>query len=417
MLLRHSDGLTQGSHLLTVFHTVKQLPRRPKVNNRRPPVRSYTVESVMRAATILKAFKSSHEILELRTLTSRSQLNKATVFRLCETLVEAGLLDHVGQQGYRLLIDMTPNRRYRIGYGAQSSVVPFTATVTDSLKTAASSSNIDLFILNNNFSTKTALLNAERFVQEKVQLVIDAQIDHRITAQIAAKFSDAQIPFIALDMPHPGAFYFGVDNYKAGRLAGRYLGTWTKKMWQGEASEIIMIGADVAGPHLKARLVGFQDGLRESLPRARDLPSIYLDTKAQFEKTLDAMRKHLRRRKVKRALIGAVNDTSALAALQAFRDFAMEETCAIAGQDACIEAREEMRRPSSRLICSVAYFPEAYGPRLIKLATDILSGKPAPQTTFIQHELVTPENVNQTYPNDDWMTFPNRPSYSTDAIC
>lgn len=373
------------------------------------PIRSYTVESVIRAATILKAFRSSSEVAELRTLTSRTGLNKATAFRLSETLVEAGLLDRIGQQGYRLLIDMTPSRRYRIGYGIQSTVVSFTATVTDSLKAAASASNFDLFILNNNFSAKTALLNADRFVREKVHLVINSQLDYRVTAQIAAKFSDAEIPFVALDMPHPGGFYFGVDNYRAGRLAGRHLAKWALKTWQGEANEIVMIGADLGGPHLKARLDGFHDGLRESFPKARNLQSVYLDTKAQFEATLDAVRKYLRRRKVKRALIGAVNDTTALGALQAFRDFAMEEECAIAGHDACIEAREEMRRPSSRLVCSIAFFPETYGASLIKIATDILDGKPVPPATFIQHELVTPANVNQVYPNDSWMALPDRP--------
>lgn len=378
-------------------------------NRGRGPARSYTVESVIRAATILKAFRSPSEIAELRTLTARTGLKKATAFRLSETLVKAGLLDRIGQQGYRLLIDMTPFRRFRIGYGIQSSVVPFTATVTDSLKAAASASNIDLFILNNNFSAKAALQNADRFVQEKVHLVIDSQLNYGVTAQIAAKFSDAQIPFIALDMPHPGAFYFGVDNYKAGRLAGRHLAKWVLKTWQGEANEIVMIGADIAGPHLRARLDGFHDGLRESLPQTRNLQSVYLDTKAQFERTLDAIRKYLRRRKVKRVLIGAVNDTSALAALQAFRDFAMEQECAIAGHDACIEAREEMRRPSSRLVCSVAFFPERYGASLIKIATDILAGKPVPPATFIPHELVTPANVNQVYPNDSWMALPDRP--------
>ncbi len=388
----------------------EQLPER----NGRIGGRTYTVQSVMRAGSILKAFASTSEVLELRTLTSRLHLNKATVFRLSETLIEAGLLERVGQQGYRSLIEMVLSRRYRIGYGAQSSVIPFTAAVTESLKTAASASNIDLFILNNNFSTKAALLNADRFVEERVDLVIDAQIDYRITAQIAAKFSDAQIPFIALDMPHPGGFYFGVDNYKAGRLAGRYLGKWALKTWRGEATELIMIGADIAGPHLKARLVGFQDGLHESMPQSLTLPTTYLDTKAQFEKTLDAIRKHLRRKKVQRALLAAVNDVSALAALQAFRDMGMEEACAIAGQDACIEAREEMRRPSSRLICSVAFFPESYGKQLIRIATDILHEEPVPPATFIQHELVTPANVNKIYPNDSWMTLPNRPLHDLD---
>ncbi len=369
-------------------------------NARRP----YTVKSVIRAATLLKSFSSTSEILELRTIAKRSSLNKATAFRLSETLVEAGLLERVGSQGYRLRIDMALSKRYRIGYAAQSDVVAFTATVTDSLAASASAANVDLLIFNNKFSAKAALLNADRFIEERVDLVIDSQLDFRIAGQIAAKFSDAQIPFVALDQPHPGAFYFGADNYKAGRMAGKYLGKWALKRWSGGVKEMFLIGAEVGGPSLKARLTGMYDGILESLPRLRSVQCTYLDTRGQFDKTLDVMRKQLRRRKLRRVLVGGVNDVSALAALQAFRECGMENECAICGQDACVEARQELRKSPTSLVCSVAYFPERYGERLIKLAIDILNSKPVAPATFTQHELVTSENVDQIYSNDAWVS-------------
>ena len=86
----------------------------------------------------------------------------------------------------------------------------------------------------------------------------------------------------------------------------------------------------------------------------------------------------------------------------------MEDECAVAGQDACLEAREEMRRPATRFICSVAFFPENYGTALMKIATDILSDKPVQPATFIQHELVTPANVDRVYPNDAWTKIQGR---------
>jgi ribose transport system substrate-binding protein len=101
--------------------------------------------------------------------------------------------------------------------------------------------------------------------------------------------------------------------------------------------------------------------------------------------------------------VGAVNDSTALAALQAFREIGVERECGIVGQDASIDARREMRRPPTRLLASVAYFPENYGPELIKLALEILEKKRVPPAVFTQHQLVTPENVNKVYPNDLWM--------------
>ena len=94
--------------------------------------KAYTVHSVMRASRILKSFHSTCEVLELRTIASRVGFTKPTAFRLLETLVEADMVERVGRRGYRGRL-VIPNRRpFRIGYGAQSTVVPFTSIVTDS---------------------------------------------------------------------------------------------------------------------------------------------------------------------------------------------------------------------------------------------------------------------------------------------
>ncbi len=366
------------------------------------------MQAVVRAAAIVSAFSSTSEVLELRTVAKRTELNKGTVFRILETLVETGLLDRVGKGGYRSRLRQVRMRRFRIGYASQSNLLPFTGIVTDSLLSAASGADIDLVILNNHFSPRIALENADRFVAEKVDLVIDSQINYGVAEQIGAKFSDAGIPFIAVDIPHPGGFYFGADNYKAGRMAGRRLAQWAIKHWNGTAEQVIYLGIDAAGPTLNSRLTGMSDGLSELVPGSKAFPSCYYDTKGgQFDATLDTMRKHLRLRKKKRALVGAVNDTTALAAVQAFREAGLEEECAIVGQDATFEARQELRRPSTRLVGSVAYYPETYGDHLIRLALSILEKKHVPPAVFTVHELVTSENVDRIYPNDGWMHLGN----------
>ena len=374
----------------------------PRVHG--PDRRSYTIRSVARAAITLRAFSSPSEVLTLRTVVERTQLDKGTVFRLLETLVETGLLVRAGKQGYRSSLQLLRTKRFRLGYASQSNLLPFTGIVTESLLSAASRAEIDLVVLNNQFSPRVALENAKRFVEEKVDLVIDSQINVNIASQIGATFLEAGIPFIAVDIPHPGSFYFGADNYRAGRIAGRHLARWALTKWHGNVEQIIYLGVDAAGPLLNIRLTGMSDGLNENMPESRNVPACHYDTKGgQFDATLDTVRKHLRRRKAKRVLVGAVNDSTALAALQAFREIGLEQECAIVGQDANVEARQEMRRPSTRLIGSVAYFPETYGSQLIKLAIEILEKKRVPPAVFTQHELVTPENVDKIYPNDAWM--------------
>ena len=68
------------------------------------------------------------------------------------------------------------------------------------------------------------------------------------------------------------------------------------------------------------------------------------------------------------------------------------------GQNASPEGRAELRQPGTRLIGSVAYFPEKYGAEIVAVALDILNRRPVPPAVFVKHQLVTPENVDHIYP-------------------
>ena len=244
-----------------------------------------------------------------------------------------------------------------------------------------------------------ALRNANLLVERKVDVAIEFQRISEVAPQVAEKFRSAGIPLIAVDNPHPDAVYFGADNYKAGRIGGVYLGRWAVDRWAGQVDEIVLIQSAV-NPVLEARIWGIHDGITSVLARSAGLPLYRYDTQARSGKTLDTVRKHLGRSRARHILVGCVNDSCALAALEAFREFSREEQCAVIGQDAVIEARREMRRANSRLVGSVAYFPETYGPRLIRLAIDVMENLRHPSAVFTRHSLVTPENVNKIYPND-----------------
>ena len=118
------------------------------------------------------------------------------------------------------------------------------------------------------------------------------------------------------------------------------------------------------------------------------------------------MRKNLRESKSKRTLVGAANDSSALGALRAFEEAGRAQECVIVGQNGEPEARAELRLPNTRLIASVAYFPEKYGDGLLRLALDILARKAAPPAMFTTHQVITPENVDHFYPNDSLLAVP-----------
>jgi ribose transport system substrate-binding protein len=359
----------------------------------------YQVDAVVRACDILSAFRDTSEHLDLGDVVQRSGVNKVTAFRILATLAEKNLVQKIGPRAYRSRFRPLLSKRYLIGYAAQSEVVPFITTVTESLVAAARSAELDLVILNNHASRTRAVRNADLMIERKVDLAIEFQRISDIGPRLAEKFARANIPVIAVDNPHPGAVYFGADNYKAGRMGGLHLGRWATRNWDSQADEILLIQS-VGSPVLDARVLGLYDGMTSVLPRGSKVPLFRYDTEGRYERTLDTLRKHLRHTSARRTLIGAVNDRCALAALETFREFGREEQCAVVGQDAVWECRQEMRRPKTRLIGSVAYFPESYGEKLIRLALDILEKRPYSPAIFTQHRLVTPENVNKVYPND-----------------
>ena len=366
----------------------------------------YLVKSLVHASRVLEAFQSAGDVLRLRDVVTRTGFNKGMCFRLLYTLHQCGFLDKVGENHYRLASEVRRRRLYRIGYAAQGQDTSFDREVRDGLVRAAEREHIELIVVDNRYQPKIALRSADYLIKEQVDLVIEFQTDELIASAIATKYLEANIPFIAIDIPHPGATYFGANNYQAGLMAGHHLGRWAKKHWNSEPDEILLVELHRAGSLPQARIRGVQSGIGEVLRVPERCRTVSVDGDGQFQTTLDRVRKQLRESKAKRVLVGAVNDPSALGALRAYEEAGRAGECVIVGQNAEPEARAQLRSANTRLIASVAFFPEKYGDGLLKLALDILSRKAVPPAVFTTHQIITPENVDHFYPNDSLLAKP-----------
>jgi ribose transport system substrate-binding protein len=356
------------------------------------------VEAVLRACDLLQAFRCEGELLRLRDFVQRTSLSKTTAHRLLRTLEHAGMIRRVGADQYRSAIHTAEHRRARIGFAAQTTTSTFSREVSESVARAAAAHGADLVEVNNRYSAKTALKNAELLIRERVNVVIEFQTYENVAPVIAARFLEAGIPVIAVEIPHPGAVYFGANNYQAGLLAGRALGKWAQAEWNGVVDEVLLLEERIAGSLPQSRLTGAVAGLREVIPGIERAPITRYDAKGAFTPALEIVRKHLRENPRRRTVVAGLNDPSSLGALRAFEEAGRTNLCVVAGQNAIPEACDELRRPGSRFIGSVAYFPEKYGDELVPLAISLASGKAAPPAVYIKHVLVTAKNVNQVYP-------------------
>lgn len=360
---------------------------------------AYQIESVGRACQILRILQH-HGKVPLFELAELARLSRSTVFRLVATLQANGLIVRDADRKYQLSGSFTPGRRYRIGYLAETSETSFYNTVTQSLIKSAEKAGIDLVVLDQDgqHNPEIVLANARRLMAENIDLVIMFQSYAQVAAVISMYASRRRIPLIAIEIPHLDAIYFGVDNCHAGLTAGRHLARWAQQHWKGQVDEILLLSSSRNRSLPEARITGSLLGINEVLPNSCHARTTVLDGDWQFEASREAVKRHLEKSTSSRTLISAIFDPSALGALQAFKDADRLQDCAIVGQNGSVEALLQMRKSNSRLIGSVAYFPERYGEQLIPLALDVLTQRSSvPNAVFIKHQLLTPANLKEHY--------------------
>ena len=355
--------------------------------------------SVLRACTIIHCFEEC-QTLGLAEIATKTKLSKATAYRMLTTLVDGGLIERRGKNIYAPAARPRLKKTYRLGYASHSDESLFSRMITESINSSAYEAGIELITVSNRSSPTVAVRNADRFAQEGVDLVIEFQTNHESASAVSDRLTYAGIPMIAIEVPHPGALFYGPNNYRAGLLAGYALGQACVSRWQASFDELLLIDLPVAGPLVGSRLTGIIAGLRERLPSFSDSQIRFVDGRGRFENSLEAVRKHLRRIPSRKILIGAINDPSCMGALTAFDEAGRVGECLAVGHNGTLTARRELRRPGSSLIGSVGYFPEQYGESVIRLALDKLQGRQVPPATFIKHHFLNPENVDHFYPND-----------------
>ena len=213
----------------------------------------YTIQSVVRACDVLKCCSQVGVCLSLDEIATRTGLSRPTAFRILVTLVECGMLERPSKNSYRPANQQWPKKRLRFGYASQSEEFSFSRLVSDSIRSSASDAGVDLLVLNNRYSPTVAIRNAELFAREHVDLVIEFQTNQQSASIIASKLMEAGIPIIAIDIPHPGADYYGANNYRAGVIGGHALAHACLHHWKGVVDEVILLELPMAGPLPRSR--------------------------------------------------------------------------------------------------------------------------------------------------------------------
>lgn len=353
--------------------------------------RLYLIPILSKALDVLELLEQTHTSMTLEDVYQRTHISKTSVYRILKTLVHRGYVAQTQNGQYRLV---SRPRRLRFGFAVQSAEMPFPIAVSESITAAAAAAGVELLILDNQYDPDIAVKNAEEFVAKRVDLVLEYQIEEVVAPRIAHIFKKAEIPLIAIDVPHPNATYFGVDNFEAGYEVGTILAQYAQLKWKGRVDRVIGMGFSEAGSFVQSRITGAFDGIRERLKTIPPEHFSQIDGRGLRESSRMAMREALADYRVgERILVPAINDSSALGVLDAAREIGCESNIAIVGQDCIPEALEEMRRGKGALIGSISHEVETYGPRLIQLGIALLRGNIVPPFNYVRHRAVTLETL------------------------
>ncbi|MCL4782500.1 MAG: substrate-binding domain-containing protein [Bryobacterales bacterium] len=347
--------------------------------------------------TVLETIEHASHPVTLQEIAAASGIQRLAVYRLASVLVERGYVRRGEDKRYRAA---TRRRRPLLGYAAPLTGNTFRQDLAASLQRAADAADADLVMLHNDPTDSVALMqNVETLLKTRVNLTMLFQPVEALGNMVAGRLAEASVPFISIERPVQGGVYFGANNYQAGKLAGRRLGRHAQERWGSRYDRVVLIEGAQTSTNVNARLAGVLVGLGEVAGAVDIARVVHLHGNADREASRLAMATLFERLPEKcRMLVSAFNDISALGAMDAVLAAGRSATVAIVGHNAMHESRVEIRKSESPFIASVAYFPERYGPKLLKLATSIIEGDATPPAAYTDHLVIDQSNVDALYP-------------------
>jgi ABC-type sugar transport system substrate-binding protein len=235
----------------------------------------------------------------------------------------------------------------------------------------------DYFELSNEGDSATSVKNAQLFVQEGVDALIQFNGEPGTNAAIQQILGAAGIPVVTYDIAEEGMYFVGIDNLGAGIAGGEGLGKLVKEKWNCEPDLVVSAEGAGAGIVNTWRTGGMRTGLGNICP---DIPA---EKYISFESNGDAAAGLAPARDllaanpdaVRIAVVG-LNDGGVLALVNAAEQLGRADEVMAWGQDGAFITGDNV---NPHLVGSVFYFLEGYAVYAIRDVIDaIAAGNPPP---------------------------------------
>lgn len=318
---------------------------------------------------------------------------------------DTGMFEQQGDEPappFNPLPGRTASQNWKIGWSNPLAAIDFSTRLENStIRTAEAAGASVVGNCDMEYDPAKALGCTETVLQLNPDAVVFPNWQQSAAEASMALYNEAKVPVVNMDVYHPNAIFFGVDNFTSGALSGINAGLYAKETWDCEDVWILLGENLTAGQAPDLRLVGFQQGIQAicGVPDER-VVRIPVDgsTEQGLQATLDW-------------LTGNPNALHPLAAsLDDVVTVPMSRALEQAGRDGIasgqggelngIERLYEGPVEQTKYLGTTAYFPEFYGDFAVAALIDILEGRAVPQEIHITHVYLDRENVAEFYTPD-----------------
>jgi ribose transport system substrate-binding protein len=285
-----------------------------------------------------------------------------------------------------------------IGFANLTDTLDFGKTVKKSILAAAAREGWEVIALDNERKGLKAVENAQTLASRGISAFIEFNVDASVAGTIMDIMNEAKIPVVAIDIPHPGAPFFGVNNMESGRITGNALAEKALAKWGGKVDLLILVENAKAGAEVKKRMLGIETGVLEKIKLSRQ-NIIYVDGEGDLLKAQERVTGLLTANPDKKnILIGTLQDPMGQGAFAAVESAKRQANVFIASQGAEVPSLANLRLPENCWIGSTAATPEKYGDFIIPIVKKMLAGEKVDAMNYVKHFFVDKSNVNTYYP-------------------
>ncbi len=213
----------------------------------------------------------------------------------------------------------------------------------------------DYVELSNNNDPATALKNAQIFVQEGVDAVIQFNGQPSSNPAISAVLKQAKIPVVTYDIADPGMYFVGIDNLAAGIAGGEGLGKLVKEKWDCNPDLVISAEGAAAGIVNEWRTGGMRTGLKNICPDIPDAKWVSFESQGDAAVGLPAARDLLAAHpEAKKMAVVGLNDGGVLSLINAAEQLGRADEVHGLGPGRRLHHRRQRQPAPRRARCSTS---------------------------------------------------------------